>query len=128
MVTTRKSYDYKYAVFGDLIHEEVYDHLEAEHKKIIGTWLSGMLNGWDDVDASRGGMLIHVSTTTMKKTFDEVETYYPGVYEALATVIDLVEEHFEQDHVRALDGPQTLERLESAFEEWRSLAVARAGR
>lgn len=121
-------YEYKYAVFGDLLHEEVYANLEAHHQKIIDIWLSGMLNGWDDVDATRGGMIIHVSTNTMKQTFNEVEEYYPGVYEDLATVIELVEEHFSRDDVGAMDSHRTLERLEDAFTEWRSLAVAHAGR
>jgi hypothetical protein len=127
MVATRK-YEYKYVVFGNLLHEEVYSHLEAQHRTIIDVWLSGMLNDWEDVDATRNGHLIHVSTARMKQTFSIVEEYYPNVYEDLATIIELVEEHFSQDHVRASDGRETLERLEDAFNEWRSLAVARAGR
>lgn len=127
MTATRK-YEFKHAVFSDLLHEVIYNHLEEQHKKLIDIWLSGMLNGWEDVDSVRNGMVIHVSTTRMKMTFNVVEQYYPDVYEELAMVIELVEEHFAQDHVRALDSPQTLERLEDAFTEWRSLAAARAGR
>lgn len=85
----------------------VYDRLEEQHKKIIDIWLSGMLNGWEDIDV-RNGRLVHVSTMRMKFTFRLVEDYFPNIYEELATVMDLVEEHFAQDHVVALDSPDTL--------------------
>lgn len=127
MLTKRRSYEYKYAVFGDLLHEEIYDHLTREHKKKIDTWLSGMLNGWDDVDCVRSGVVIHVSTDTMKAVFLAAEEYCPNIYETLETVIELVEEHFAQDHVRTLDSQSTLKRLEDAFNEWHSLAAARMG-
>lgn len=127
MTLVKRSYEYKYAVFGDLLHEVVYDRLEEQHKKIIDIWLSGMLNGWEDVDRTWNGRLVHVSTMRMKFTFRLVEDYFPNVYEELATVIDLVEEHFAQDHVVTLDSPDTLERLEDAFNEWKSLSAVRTG-
>lgn len=127
MALLNKSYEYKYAVFGDLLHETIYERLEEQHKKLIDIWLSGMLNGWDDVDCTRNGMLIHVSTTRMKFTFRLVEEYFPEVYVELATVIELVEDHFVQSRVVALDSPNTLERLEDAFNEWKSLAAVRTG-
>lgn len=115
MTLVKRSYEYKYAVFGDLLHEVVYNRLEEQHKKIIDIWLNGMLNG----------KLVHISTMRMKFTFRLVEDYFPNIYEELATVMDLVEEHFAQDHVVALDSPDTLERLEDAFNEWKSLSAVR---